>query len=92
MAQSQPDIGFGYVSQNASRHDEVVPVEVPLTPGPPSKGAMKMLGTSGKKIDNPTSPTSREEQILEKHEELTEKEQAKDLKTKTRVRVAKFIL
>ncbi|KAL5321309.1 hypothetical protein ACEPPN_012124 [Leptodophora sp. 'Broadleaf-Isolate-01'] len=79
MAQSQPDIGFGYVSQNASRHDEVVPVEVPLTPGPPSKGAMKMLSTSGKKIDNPTSPTSREEQILEKHEELTEKEQAKDL-------------
>lgn len=40
---------------------------------------MKVPGTPGRKIDNPLSPTFREEQILEKHEEMTEKEQAKDL-------------
>ena len=28
---------------------------------------------------NPLSPTFREEQVLEKHEEMTEKEQVKDL-------------
>lgn len=38
-----------------------------------------MPGTPGRKIDNPLSPTFREEQILEKHEGSTEKEQAKDL-------------
>ena len=40
---------------------------------------MKIPGTPGRKIDNPLSPTFREEQILEKHEDMTEKEQAKDL-------------
>lgn len=67
-------------------------MEVPLTPGSPLKSAMKIPGTPGRRIDNPLSPTFREEQILEKHEELTEKEQAKDLKIKTRVRIAKFFL
>lgn len=38
------------------------------------------------------SPTFREEQILEKREEQTDKEQAKDLKIKVRVRVAKIFL
>jgi len=47
---------------------------------------MRVPGTPGRKIDNPLSPTFREEQILEKHEELTEKEQAKDL-----VRITKDI-
>jgi hypothetical protein len=81
MAQSQPsDIGFGYISENdPARHSQGVPVEVPLTPGSPLKSAMKIPGTPGRRIDNPLSPTFREEQILEKHEELTEKEQAKDL-------------
>lgn len=94
MAQSQPsDIGFGYISQNdPSRHSQGVPVEIPLTPASPLKSAMKVPGTPGRKIDNPLSPTFREEQILEKHEEMTEKEQAKDLKIKTRVRIAKFVL
>ncbi|RDL36675.1 Uncharacterized protein BP5553_06027 [Venustampulla echinocandica] len=94
MAQSQPsDIGFGYLSQNdASRHSQGVPVDVPLTPASPLKSAMRVPGTPGRKIDNPLSPTFREEQILEKQEVLTEKEQAKDLKVKTRVRVAKLIL
>jgi len=90
MAQSQPsDVGFGYIGSNdASRH-----VEVPLTPASPLKSAMRIPGTPARKIvDNPLSPTFREEQVLEKHEDMTEKEQAKDLKIKTRVRVAKFFL
>src|ERR1700738_4442585 len=85
MAQAQPsDIGFGYISDN--RHSQVV--EMPLSPASPLKSAMKVPGTA-RRIDNPLSPTFREEQILEKHETLTEKEQAKDLKVKTRVRIAK---
>jgi len=89
MAQAQPsDIGFGYISSNEpSRH-----VEVPLTPASPLKSAMRAPGTPGRKIENPLSPTFREEQVLEKHEESTEKEQAKDLKMKIRVRSAKFVL
>lgn len=81
MAQSQPsDIGFGYISDNdPSRHTQGVPVEFPVTPGSPLKSAMRIPGTPGRKIDNPLSPTFREEQMLEKHEGLTEKEQAKDL-------------
>jgi len=81
MAQPQPsDIGFGYISQNdPARHSQGVPVEVPLTPGSPLKSALKVPGTPGRRIDNPLSPTFREEQILEKHELMTEKEQAKDL-------------
>lgn len=76
MAQSQPsDIGFGYISQN----DPSRQVEVPLTPGSPLKSAMKIPGTPGRRLENPLSPTFREEQVLEKHEESTEKEQAKDL-------------
>ena len=80
MAQSQPsDIGFGYISQN----DPSRQVEIPITPASPLKSAMKVPGTPGRKIDNPLSPTFREEQILEKHELLTEKEQAKDLVSRT---------
>lgn len=76
MAQSQPsDIGFGYISQN----DPSRQVEVPQTPASPLKSAMRVPGTPGRKIDNPLSPTFREEQMLEKNEEHTEKEQAKDL-------------
>jgi hypothetical protein len=76
MAEAQPsDIGFGYISSNEpSRH-----VEIPITPASPLKSAMRMPGTPGRKIDNPLSPTFREEQILEKHEESTGKEQVKDL-------------
>lgn len=75
MPQAQPsDIGFGYISDN--RRSEVV--EMPMTPASPLKSAMKVPGTS-RRIDNPLSPTFREEQILEKHEGLTEKQQAKDL-------------
>jgi len=75
MAEAQPsDIGFGYINDPSRQ-----PVEVPLTPASPLKSAMKVPGTPGRKIDNPLSPTFREEQILEKHEVMTEKEQARDL-------------
>ncbi|KAH9438832.1 hypothetical protein MCOR02_002432 [Pyricularia oryzae] len=49
-------------------------------------------GTPARKFDNPLSPTFREEQVLEKREASTDVEQAKDLKVKTRVRMAKFAL
>lgn len=78
MAQPQPaDVGFGYIS--ASRHDQGVPIEMPITPGSPLKSAMRLPGAAARAIENPLSPTFREEEILEKREQMTEKEQAKDL-------------
>lgn len=50
-----------------------------MTPASPLKSAMKVPGTPGRRIDNPLSPTFREEQILEKHENMTDKENARDL-------------
>jgi hypothetical protein len=79
MAESKPsDIGFGYIADNtATRHVEI---QVgPIGPASPLKSAMKVPGTPGRRIDNPLSPTFREEQILEKSEELNEKQQAQDL-------------
>jgi len=74
MPQSQPsDIGFGYIQQSNES------VNMPMTPASPLKSAMRIPGTPGRRFDNPLSPTFREEQVLEKHEEMTEKEQAKDL-------------
>ena len=77
MAQAQPsDIGFGYIAQDDEH------VEVPMTPASPLKSAMKMPGATSRWEANPLSPTFHEEQALEKKEELTEKEQAKDLVSK----------
>ena len=80
MPQPQPsDVGFGYMSENqASKHSSFAGVEVPLTPNSPLKSALKPPGTPGR-LANPLSPTFHEEQILEKHEAHTEKENAKDL-------------
>ncbi|KAL8641653.1 MAG: hypothetical protein Q9228_001555 [Teloschistes exilis] len=93
MPQPQPsDVGFGYVSDNQpSKHSSYVGVEIPLTPTSPLKSALKPPGTPGRML-NPLSPTFKEEQILEKHEEKAEKENARDLKSKTRVRMAKMCL
>jgi len=79
MPQPQPsDVGFGYVADNqASRHSSYAGVEVPLTPNSPLKSALKVPGTPGRL--NPLSPTFKEEQVLEKQEEATEKENAKDV-------------
>ncbi|KAL2023197.1 hypothetical protein VTK56DRAFT_3320 [Thermocarpiscus australiensis] len=89
FAQAQPgDVGFGYIGNGANRES----VAMPMTPRSPLKSAMKVPGTPGRALANPLSPTFREEQILEKREKATEKDQAKDLKVKTRVRMAKFAL
>ena len=77
MPQPQPsDVGFGYMSDNAaSKHSSFA--EVPMTPNSPLRSALRVPGTPGKL--NPLSPTFKEEQILEKHEQQTEKQNAKDL-------------
>ncbi len=75
--QAQPgDVGFGYIGNGANDNDSV---PVPMTPRSPLKSAMKVPGTPGRRFDNPLSPTFREEQVLEKQEAMTDKEQARDL-------------
>lgn len=81
------DVGFGYINDAANRGSAAVP----MTPRSPLKSAMKMPGTA-RRLDNPLSPTFREEQALVKREVDTEKEQVKDVKIKTRVRLAKIAL
>lgn len=94
MASDEPkpsDVGFGYISDN---NPVVQHATVPATYGPggqPLKSAMKTPGTAARLI-NPLSPTFREEEMLEREEEKTEKQQANDLKIKTRVRMAKMVL
>lgn len=63
-----------------------------MTPKSPLKSAMKVPGTPARGFTNPLSPTFKEEHDLEKQEKKTDKQQAKDLKVKTRVRMAKFAL
>lgn len=82
------DVGFGYVADNdPARHAAYNP---PLTPGSPLKSALKTPGTA--RTLNPFSPTFREEVMLEKEEKKTQRENARDLKVKVRVRAAKVIL
>jgi hypothetical protein len=78
--QAQPsDVGFGYIS------NEPVQQHATLQPNmnAPLKSALKSPGTPGRML-NPLSPTFKEEQILEKHEEETEREQVKDLVSHSR--------
>ncbi|KAK3995486.1 hypothetical protein QBC44DRAFT_27405 [Cladorrhinum sp. PSN332] len=87
FTRAQPgDVGFGYIADN---RESVAPV--PMTPGSPLKSAMRVPGTPGRGL-NPLSPTFREEANFEAREKRTEKDQARDLKIKTRVRMAKFAL
>ena len=75
MAEAQPSsIGFGYINNPLQQL-----VEVPLAPTSPLKSAIKVPETSRQKIYNSLSSTFKEEQILKKHQEMTEKEQARDL-------------
>ena len=77
-AASQPaDVGFGYINDGSDQTRQTV--TVPMTPKSPLKSAMKVPGTPARKFDNPLSPTFREEDILEKREQDTEKVQAQDL-------------
>lgn len=76
VPQAQPgDIGFGYI--NSDNHRESIPV--PMTPKTPLRSAMKVPGTPARMNNNPLSPTFREEDILEKREASTDKEQARDV-------------
>ncbi|KAH7035253.1 uncharacterized protein B0I36DRAFT_90128 [Microdochium trichocladiopsis] len=85
--QPQPaDVGFGYIGGNRES------VVMPMTPASPLKSAMRVPGTPARKFENPLSPTFREEEILEKREKDTDKEQAKDVSMKAKVRLAKFAL
>lgn len=87
--QPQPsDVGFGYISENDPSRNATypgIPVEEDddrtktLPPKSPLKSALKVPGTPGRQLENPLSPTFREEQVLEKHEAKAEKENAKDL-------------
>lgn len=84
------DFGFGYVSnsdpaQYASHH------QAPATPASPLKSALKVPGTPGRTL-NPMSPTFKEEFYVEKHEQIADKENARDVKIKLRVRLAKIFL
>lgn len=72
------DVGFGYIADNGPVEQHAT---VPVSYGPggqPLKSALKTPGTAARLI-NPLSPTFREEQMLEREEEKTEKQQAKDL-------------
>ncbi|CAK3845919.1 hypothetical protein AC579_7691 [Lecanosticta acicola] len=97
MAQPQvSDVGFGYVNKHESVEMPDTDYQPPLTartiPKSPLKSAMKTPGAPPRDLNAILSPTFREEQILEKTEAHTDKEQAKDIKLKTRVRIAKFML
>jgi hypothetical protein len=91
------DVGFGYVHHEVEMESEEQDRRYlpPPTPRSPLKSAMKSPGAPPRTPGAETmimSPTFREEQVLEKREAMTEKEQAKDLKIKVRVRVAKIFL
>jgi hypothetical protein len=73
------DVGFGYISDNQPVEQHAVMRGDPNGPaGPGLKSALKTPGTSSRLL-NPLSPTFREEQMLDKEEEKTEVQQAKDL-------------
>lgn len=72
------DVGFGYIADSE-------PVEQHATirgdfsaNGAPLKSALKTPGTAARLL-NPLSPTFREETMLEKQEDKTDKQQANDL-------------
>ena len=81
MAQAQPkpsDVGLGYIGDADSIRHATTP-SAENGPKSPLKSAMRAPGTPGRTTLNPLSPTFREEQVLEKYEGTTEKENARDL-------------
>ena len=73
------DVGFGYV-QGVEMEETDKKYLPPPTPKTPLRSAMKSPGAPPRTAETMIlSPTFREEQILEKREEMTEQEQAKDL-------------
>ena len=84
MAQPQvADVGFGYVNKHDSVEMPNTDYEPPVTaramPMSPLKSAMKTPGAPPRDLGNILSPTFKQEEMLEKHEHYTEKEQAKDI-------------
>jgi hypothetical protein len=81
--QPQPsDFGFGYINNAepvAVEEDDQPRTQYVNLATPGLKSAMKSPGTPGRYLNGPLSPTFREEQVLEKAEKSTEKEQAKDV-------------
>ncbi|KAJ5498782.1 hypothetical protein N7453_007833 [Penicillium expansum] len=77
------DVGFGYVGANNEHAND----QVPMSPFRPD---LKVPQTA--KSLNPLSPTFREEYLLEKQEKKAEVENARDLRIKLRVRIAKLFL
>lgn len=82
MAEDGPkpsDVGFGYIADSQPK-EQFATVRTDTNPatGQPLKSALKTPGTASRLL-NPLSPTFRQEVELEKQEEKTEKEQAKDL-------------
>jgi len=79
------DVGFGYMTGTHSVEMEetdrrYLPPPTPATPlRSPLKSAMKSPGGVPRDFGNILSPTFKEEQVMEKAEEATDKEQAKDL-------------
>lgn len=90
--QQQPgDVGFGYLG-DVRRSNYLGPAiempATPFTPRTPLKSAMRTPGAPPRHLENPfsptfqgnpLSPTSKEEEALEKQEGETDLEQAKDL-------------
>lgn len=73
---AQPaDVGFGYINDDTRTQT----INVPMTPKSPLKSAMRIPGTPARRIENPLSPTFREEDILEAREKDTEAAQKKDV-------------
>ncbi|KAJ5902367.1 hypothetical protein N7495_002895 [Penicillium taxi] len=79
------DVGFGYVTAN-----DVTQYAIDSRPPLSPLTGLKVPNTA--KSLNLMSPTLREEYILEKQEKHAEKENARDLKIKVRVRLAKLFL
>lgn len=96
---AQPsDVGFGYMKEQhisvemEETDPRYLPPPTPKTPGGGLKSALKSPGAPPKNMNAILSPTFKEEDMLDKAEEDTDKVQAQDLKIKTRVRMAKFVL
>ena len=78
MADPKPsDVGFGYIAENQPR-EQYATVRSNTENGQPLKSAMKTPGTAGRLL-NPLSPTFKQEMDLERQEDSTDKEQARDL-------------
>jgi hypothetical protein len=85
IPQPQPaDFGFGYIHKISHESVEMEETDKKYLPPAspmrsPLKSALKSPGAPPKNLNAIKSPTFREEQILEKAESATDKEQVRDL-------------